>query len=205
METENLNNQAIYEKFDSEMGYVKGEHDVMQMKVKRFKDEIFNDLVGTFDENGKTFLENAIIKAKTIYEKTKIPTLAEDSGLEIEVLNGFPGVLTNRFLGEKKTDSEKNQALLNMMKDKDNRNCQFVSAFAFYDGKHLETSESVLKGTIAYREQINMGFGFDSIFLYKDKFLSDMTIPEKNKISPRQKALKNLGNIFLQKDIDLIN
>ena len=184
------------------LGKVKEVEDILKTKVLSLNDLIY---IIEVDENGKTFLENAIIKAKTIYEKTKIPTLAEDSGLEIEVLNGFPGVLTNRFLGENKTDSEKNQALLNMMKDKENRNCQFVSAFAFYDGKHLETSESVLKGTIAYREQINMGFGFDSIFLYKDKFLSDMTIPEKNKISPRQKALKNLGNIFLQKDIDLIN
>lgn len=61
METENLNNQAIYEKFDSEMGYVKGEHDVMQMKVKRFKDEIFNDLVGTFDENGKYIISDEIL------------------------------------------------------------------------------------------------------------------------------------------------
>ena len=195
------------------LGKVKEVEDILKTKVLSLKDlnekiEVERkkeDNAMKVAENGKTFLENAIIKAKTIYEKTKIPTLAEDSGLEIEVLDGFPGVLTNRFLGEKKTDSEKNQALLNMMKDKENRNCQFVSAFAFYDGKHLETSESVLKGTIAYREQINMGFGFDSIFLYKDKFLSDMTIPEKNKISPRQKALKNLGNIFLQKDIDLIN
>ena len=72
-------------------------------------------------ETGKTFNENAIIKAKEIYELTKIPTIAEDSGLEIPILNGFPGVKTNRFLGSNKTDSDRNQKILEMMQDKNDR------------------------------------------------------------------------------------
>lgn len=155
-------------------------------------------------ETGKTFNENAIIKAKEIYELTKIPTIAEDSGLEIPILNGFPGVKTNRFLGSNKTDSDRNQKILEMMQDKNDRTCYFTSCFAYYDGKNLQTFTSSLKGTIAYEEHINMGFGFDSIFLYNNEYLSNMSISNKNKISPRTSSLKKLQD-FLQKNIDLID
>ena len=155
-------------------------------------------------ETGKTFEENAIIKAKKIYELTKIPTIAEDSGLEITSLNGFPGVKTNRFLGDNKTDSERNQKILEMMQDKNDRTCYFTSCFAYYDGKVLQTFKSSLPGIISKEEHINMGFGFDSIFLYNNEYLSNMDITSKNKISPRTKSLKKLQD-FLQKNIDLID
>ena len=90
------------------------------------------------------------------------------------------------------------------MQDKNDRTCYFTSCFAYYDGKNLETFTSSLKGTIAYEEHINMGFGFDSIFLYNNEYLSDMSISNKNKISPRTTSLKKLQD-FLQKNIDLID
>ncbi len=174
---------------------------ILNKKILSLKDININIDI---EENGKTFEENAIIKAQKIYELTKIPTISEDSGLEIPILNGFPGVKTNRFLGKNKTDSDRNQKILEMMKDKKNRTCYFTSSFAYYDGKNLQTFTSTLKGTIAYIEHINMGFGFDSIFLYNNKYLSNMNIDSKNKISPRTKSLKKL-QVFLQKNIDLIN
>jgi len=141
------------------------------------------------DENKDTFLENAILKAKEVYKKTGIKTIAEDSGLEIPALNGFPGVLTKRFLGPNKTDSDRNQEILLLMQDKKTRTCYFTSCFAFYDGINILTSTYKLKGEIARCEHIEKGFGFDSIFLYKKKFLSSMSLEEKNKISPRKFAL----------------
>lgn len=174
---------------------------ILNRKILSLKDLNFKiDIL----ETGKTFKENAIIKAKEVYELTKIPTIAEDSGLEISVLDGFPGVKTNRFLGNNKTDSDRNQKILEMMQDKNDRTCYFISCFAYYDGKNLQTFLSSLKGTIAYEEHINMGFGFDSIFLYNNEYLSNMSIDDKNKISPRTESLKKLQD-FLQKNIDLID
>ncbi len=157
------------------------------------------------EENGKTFLENAIIKAKTIYEITNLPTIADDSGLEIKALNGFPGVLTKRFLGDLKSDHERNQAILEKMNGVKDRTCYFTCCFAYYNGFNLITSEYKLEGKVALVEKIDQGFGFDSIFLYKNKYLSSMNIEEKNKISPRKKALEKLAvDTNFQKNIDLI-
>ena len=155
-------------------------------------------------ENKSTFLENAILKAKEVYNETKIPTISDDSGLEIDCLNGFPGVNTHRFLNG--TDSDRNQEIIRLMKDKINRTCYFTCSIAYFDGINLITSEYRLKGEIAKIEKINQGFGFDSIFLYNGKYLSDMTIDEKNKINPRKKALeKILDNKIFQKNIDFHN
>ena len=163
-----------------------------------------NDLEEEFDidETGNTFLENAILKAKFIYDKTKIPSIADDSGLEIDALDGFPGVKTHRFLDG--TDSDRNQEILKLMKDKKDRTCYFTCCMAYFDGINLKTFEYKLKGKIAEIEKINNGFGFDSIFLYNGKYLSNMSMEEKNNISPRAIVLKKLSN-FLQKNIDLWN
>ena len=171
------------------LGKVMEVEDILKVKVMSLKD-LKEDI--KINETGKTFLENAIIKAKETYKITSIPTLADDSGLEISALNNFPGVLTNRFLGSNKSDSEKNQALLKMMEGKRDRTCYFVCSFAYFDGINLETSEYRLEGTIANSEKIGNGFGFDSIFLYNGKYLSEMTIEEKNQISPRRIALEKL-------------
>lgn len=171
------------------LGKVKEAREILNIDLISLKD--INSEIN-IDENKQTFMENAILKAKEIYYQTNIPTIADDSGLSIEVLDGFPGVLTNRFLGDNKTDSDRNQAILKKMENRDNRTCYFVCSVAYFDGINLITSEYSLKGEIAESEKINNGFGFDSIFLYNGKYLSDMNISEKNKISPRKMALINL-------------
>ena len=170
------------------LGKVQDVEEILKCKVLSLKDI---DRKIEVKEIGETFMDNAILKAKEIYKLTNIPTIADDSGLEIPSLNGFPGVMTNRFLGPNKTDSEKNQAILKMIKGK-NRTCYFVCSVAYFDGINLETSEYRLEGMIAESEKIGNGFGFDSIFLYKGKYLSDMTLEEKNLISPRRNAILKL-------------
>ena len=111
-------------------------------------------------------MENALLKAKEIYKQVGIPTIAYDSGLSIDALDGFPGVLTHRFLGDNKTDSDRNQAILKKMENVDNRTCYFVCSVAYFDGINLITSEYRLKGKIAKSEKINNG-------LHKPAILAD--------------------------------
>ena len=183
------------------LGKIKEVKDILKIDIKSLND--INKEI-TINEYGNTFLENAILKSKEIYNQLGIPCIADDSGLEIDALNGFPGVKTHRFLAG--SDSERNQEILKLMKDKDNRTCYFTCCIAYFDGINLITSEYKLKGTIALEEKINKGFGFDSIFLYNNKYLSDMDLDEKNKISPRRFALEKLKvDKNFQKNIDFHN
>jgi len=184
------------------LGKLEEAREILKVNLLSLKDI---DKEININENRDTFLENAILKAKEIYKLTNIPTIADDSGLEIDALDGFPGVLTHRFLGNNKTDSDRNQAILLKMKGIKNRTCYFTCSVAYYDGINLLTSKYRLKGEIAEVEKIGNGFGFDSIFLYNGKYLSDMTILEKNMISPRKFALTNLAKEKkFQKNVDLI-
>lgn len=185
------------------LGKVKEISKILGFNIMSLKDLDKEILI---NENKDTFMENAILKAIEVYKQTGLKTIADDSGLEIEALNGFPGVLTNRHLGDNKTDSEKNQAILKKMQGISNRTCYFTCCIAFYDGINLITKEYRLKGSISKYEHINNGFGFDSIFLYNGKFLSDMSLEEKNLISPRKMALTNLAkDKIFQKNIDFMN
>lgn len=179
-------------------GKIKEVKDILNINILSLND--INKKID-IDENGKSFLENAIIKAKEVYKHTLIPTISDDSGLEIVSLNNFPGVKTHRFL--KGTDNDRNKKILEMMENIKDRTCYFVCAIAYFDGINLETFEYRLKGTIAKTIKEDNGFGFDSIFLYKGKYLSEMTLEEKNKISPRKNALLKLKNSnFFQKNVD---
>ena len=169
------------------LGKIKEVKDILNINILSLND--INKKI-KINENGKTFLENAIIKAKEIYKNTSIPTISDDSGLEIVSLNNFPGVKTHRFL--KGSDLDRNKAILKMMENIKDRTCYFVCSIAYFNGIDLETFEYRLKGTIAKCIKEGNGFGFDSIFLYKGKYLSEMTLEEKNKISPRKKALLKL-------------
>ena len=180
------------------LGKIKEVESILKTKVMSLNDLKIDIEI---NENGKTFKENASIKAKTIYNLTKIPTIADDSGLEIIALNGFPGINTHRFF--KGSDSDRNQEILRLMKNKKNRTCYFTCCMAYYNGISLITSEYHLKGNIALKENINNGFGFDSIFLYKGKYLSNMNLIEKNKVNPRRFALEKLKqNKKFQKNVD---
>lgn len=141
------------------------------------------------EENEDTFYGNAYKKAKEIYEIAKEPVIADDSGLCISSLNGFPGVLTHRFLGDNATDEDRNNDLINRLKDVSNRSANVVCNLVYYDGQKIVVGVGVLQGKISEQARGKNGFGFDSIFeLDNGKTLAELTSEEKNKVSARYLA-----------------
>lgn len=147
------------------------------------------------NEDQRNFYSNALKKAKKIYEITKEPTLADDSGLCITILNDWPGVMTHRFLGKEATDYERNGAIIAKMKDFDfnKREAKVVCCLVYYDGKNVISSYGNITGRICKSRRGNNGFGFDEIFeLENGKTLAELTCEEKNKISARALAAEKI-------------
>lgn len=146
-------------------------------------------------EDGKTFEENALIKAKAVAAFTKDLVLADDSGLEVDWLNGEPGVYSARYLGEDTSYRIKNQAILDRMAGvpQNKRTARFVCAIAAVlpNGETLLTRETV-EGYIGEKPSGENGFGYDPIF-YVDAYgcsTAELTNQQKNEISHRGKALR---------------
>ena len=111
----------------------------------------------------------------------------------IEDLGDWPGINTNRFLGENKSDREKNLAIISRVnKECKNRNAKVICALVYYDGEQLIFSEGVIDGRISTEPRGKNGFGFDEIFEYNNKTLAELTPVEKNKISARKRAAEEL-------------
>ena len=150
------------------------------------------------EETGITFQENAILKAEAIYKISKTPVIAEDSGLEIDFLNGEPGVYSARYAGENATDDDRINKVLKLMKDvQDNakRTARFKCAICYIDAEGIiHIFEQSCEGIIAKERHGNNDFGYDPIFMYGKKSFAEMTQEEKNEISHRGKALKQLIN-----------
>ena len=146
------------------------------------------------EENGKTFYENALIKAKTIYELTGIPTIADDTGLIFEELKDWPGVNTKRISNNLDNDeTDRNQILINKGKELKNKNIKAVCTLVYYDKTHIIEATGEMKGTITEKEYPGNGFGFDRVFKLDDgRIVSNLTEEEKNKISHRSQAAKIL-------------
>lgn len=147
------------------------------------------------EEDGKTFEENAKKKAKEISKITNLPCIADDSGICIEILDNWPGVHTARFLGKEATAQERNQAILDRLKDKHGteRNVKFVCVIAYASNDKVFTTKGEISGKIANKPKGKNGFGFDSIFeLDSGKTLAELTDKEKNNLSSRKLALEKL-------------
>ena len=146
------------------------------------------------EEDQDTFEKNAIKKAETISKKLEgRKCLADDSGIEIEYLNGFPGVYTKRWC--EGTDRERNLAIIEKLKDipKEKRKIKFVTAIAISDGNHTISSQSNIYGYVSESVRGENGFGFDEIFELEDgRTLAELSQQEKNQISSRRKVLENL-------------
>lgn len=160
-----------------------------------------NDIKNTVEviEDGNTFEENAKKKAKEIYNITLVPCIADDSGICIKKYNGWPGVKTARFLGEEKAgdtySSERNKFVLSKMKglEKEERQVDYITVMAYYDGKQFKIGKGILSGYIAKETKGSNGFGFDEIFELEDgRTLAELNSEEKNKISSRRKALEEI-------------
>ncbi len=148
------------------------------------------------DEDQDTFEKNAIKKAEIISnELDGKMCLADDSGIEIEYLNGFPGVYTKRW--HDGTDRERNLAILEKLKDvpKEKRKIKFVTAIALAGVFNTIVAQGLIEGYVAENVKGRNGFGFDEIFELEDgRTLAELSNEEKNKISARRIALENLKN-----------
>lgn len=148
------------------------------------------------EEDGKTFEENALKKARAIYKLTNNPCIADDSGICIKELNGFPGVKTARFLGENATQKERNEYLVKQLENmpKERRKVEFITCIAYINKNGEEkVYKGILNGYIAQEPHGENGFGFDEIFELEDgRTLAELSSEEKNKISSRRLALEEL-------------
>lgn len=170
-----------------------------QNKLKELKN-IFNDdtikslkdlnINVNIPETGKTFYDNALIKAKAIYNLTKIPTIADDSGLVFDELKDWPGIYTNRIeIDAKKLNLTRNEYLIKKGSKLYNKKITAICTLVYYDGKRIIRSTGKMHGTITNKEYPGNGFGFDSIFCLNDgRIVSSLTPNEKNKLSHRYKA-----------------
>lgn len=150
------------------------------------------------EEIGATLEENSKIKADTIFNHTGIPTIADDTGLEVYALNMEPGVYSARYAGPQKSDQDNMHKLQKALAVKENRKARFRTIFTFVTKDFFEQFEGIVEGQIHYEQIGNMGFGYDPIFIPEDKKLTfaEMTLDEKNKISHRARALSKMVDFF---------
>ncbi|MGN0509016.1 MAG: XTP/dITP diphosphatase [Ruminococcus sp.] len=147
------------------------------------------------EETGTTFAENAFLKAEAAFKKTGLPSVADDSGLCVDALNGRPGIFSARYAGENATDKDKNNKLLSELKDvpEKDRTAHFSCTICCIlpNGEKIEV-EGVCEGSIAFEPHGNEGFGYDPIFKYGDKSYAELSSSEKDAVSHRGKALRKL-------------
>jgi len=151
-------------------------------------------------EVGKSFAENASLKASGYAKQTGLLTLADDSGLEVEALNGAPGVLSARYAHEGATDAERITKLLTEMSQCTNRSARFVSviAIANEDGNVINLSTGTCKGQIARAPRGNNGFGYDPVFKPAGfgQTFGELQTVLKNRISHRARALSGAAKFL---------
>ena len=169
--------------------------EVVSMRDAGFTDEIVED--------GDTFEENAHIKAKAVFEKLGVPVIADDSGLEIDFLNGAPGVYSARYAGENATDKELCQKVLEEMHGvpAELRKARFVCTIYFIFAEDDEYSvRGEVEGYIGDKPLGKNGFGYDPIFMLdEDESMATISADEKNKISHRADAFRKLSEILKEK------
>ncbi|MBQ6980087.1 MAG: RdgB/HAM1 family non-canonical purine NTP pyrophosphatase [Clostridia bacterium] len=146
------------------------------------------------EETGKTFYDNALIKAKSVAERLNLPALADDSGLCVNALNGAPGIYSARYAGDG-IDEHNNELLLKNMKGVTDRRAKFVCCMVYYDvnGEILSATGEV-KGEILTERQGKNGFGYDPIFYSYElaKPMGKASAEEKNSVSHRHRALTEI-------------
>tara|TARA_B000000532_G_scaffold135101_1_gene108377 strand:+ start:34 stop:618 length:585 start_codon:yes stop_codon:yes gene_type:complete len=154
-------------------------------------------------ETGKTLKENAFIKARTVFEMTGLPSLADDTGLEVESLGGDPGVYSARYAGEQASYQDNCEKLLkNMMRvPKEDREAKFRTVIAYKDDNRELSCDGSVKGEIAQSPKGSFGFGYDSVFYYPplEKTFAELSEEEKNSISHRGRALRKFLLLFNDK------
>ena len=157
--------------------------------------------IGEIEETGTTLLENSLLKAHTVHERTGLPTIADDTGLEIDALDGAPGVYSARFAGLNATYEDNVNKLLSVMENvpDDMRSARFRTVISFVDEIQELWTEGLIQGRITKTRRGNMGFGYDPVFYvpHLEKTFAELSTNEKNKISHRGIALQKLRKILV--------
>lgn len=169
----------------NEIKSILNEYDIYSLSDKNIEIDVVEDQ--------DTFLGNAIKKAKEVYNIAKEDVIADDSGLCINALNGFPGVMTHRFLGDDATDKMRNEYLIKEVNKYDDRSAQVICNLVYYNGEDIVVGEGILNGYISSSLRGDNGFGFDEVFMLSDgRTLAELSSDEKNKLSARALAIKDL-------------
>ena len=159
--------------------------------------------IGEIIEDGDTLKDNALIKARSVHELTKLPSLADDTGLEVEALGGAPGVFSARYSGENASYSDNVNKLLKDMQNVPNgkRMAKFRTVMAFIDDEMELIAEDCVEGIITDVTKGVDGFGYDPVFYVPEmnKTYAEMSIKEKNQISHRGKALVKMQTLLQER------
>ena len=157
--------------------------------------------IGDIEETGTTLLENSLLKAHTVHDRTGLPAIADDTGLEVDALDGAPGVYSARFAGADATYEDNVNKLLSVMEDvsDDMRSARFRTVISFVDGNQELWTEGHIDGKIIDFPRGNAGFGYDPVFYIPqlEKTFAELSTEEKNKISHRGLALQKLRKILV--------
>lgn len=146
------------------------------------------------EETGSTLEENALLKGRTVAEATGLPSLADDTGLEVDALDGRPGVHSARFAGDGATYQDNVVKLVELLDGRTDRSARFrtVAALVFPDGVEL-TAEGTVDGVITDRPRGETGFGYDPVFEVDGRTFAEMSMSEKNGLSHRARAIRALA------------
>lgn len=153
-------------------------------------------------EEAATLEDNATFKARYVHEKTGMNCFADDSGLEVEALDGAPGVISARFAGESATSEQNIDLLLQKLQGKQNRKARFRTVIALILENELRIFQGVIDGRIIEERRGSNGFGYDSVFVpeHSDKTFAEMSSDEKNAVSHRRKALDMMLSSLIGKE-----
>lgn len=145
-------------------------------------------------ETENTFVGNALLKARHVFEIFRTPVFADDSGLEVTALGGAPGVYSARYAGENKNHAKNNNKLIEALEKTTNREAQFKTIIAYVDGADEHTFEGVIKGKIAHHISGSGGFGYDPIFIPEgyDMTFGELPNAVKLQLSHRSRAIAKL-------------
>ena len=149
-------------------------------------------------ETGDTLTENSLQKARYIAEKFHVSCLADDSGLEVEALEGAPGVYSARYAGEPKDDQANLQLLLHNLAGLENRRARFVTVLTYFSEGSYHSFEGEIQGLIVDLPRGTQGFGYDPVFQPENetRTFAEMTLAEKNQIAHRARALEKFKNFL---------
>jgi len=157
--------------------------------------------IGDIEETGTTLLENSLLKAHTVHDRTGLPAIADDTGLEVDALDGAPGVYSARFAGADATYEDNVNKLLSVMEEvsDERRSARFRTVISFVDGNQELWTEGHIDGKIIDFPRGNAGFGYDPVFYIPqlEKTFAELSTEEKNKISHRGLALQKLRKILV--------